>query len=133
MLGAGGVLTGAVLIGHAARGSAGDLAGLFAGLEASLGGRLGVAALDPGSGRRIAYRADELFPMCSTFKFLAAAFALARTDRGEEDPARRVIYGEADLFTYSPGTGPKAGSEGMTVSELLYAALYLSENTSVKL
>ncbi|MBA3544814.1 MAG: class A beta-lactamase, partial [Chthoniobacterales bacterium] len=38
-------------------------------IEARLGGRLGVAALETGSGRRIEHRSSERFLMCSTFKF----------------------------------------------------------------
>ena len=39
----------------------------FAEIEARLGGRLGIAALDTGNGKRLSYRADERFAMCSTF------------------------------------------------------------------
>lgn len=45
----------------------------LAALEARGGGRLGVAALDTGSGRRLAYRGGERFPLCSSFKVLVAA------------------------------------------------------------
>ncbi|HLY05118.1 MAG TPA: class A beta-lactamase, partial [Rhizomicrobium sp.] len=39
----------------------------IAALELSLGGRIGVSALDTGLGRRIDHRGDERFAMCSTF------------------------------------------------------------------
>ena len=64
-------------------------AGLAA-LEAQHGGRLGVAMLDGGTGRMLAYRGEERFPLCSTFKALAAARVLARVDRGEEQLDREV-------------------------------------------
>ena len=63
---------------------ANDATSQLAELERRNGGRLGVAVLDRASGRRVGHRIDELFPLCSTFKFLAAAFVLARVDRGEE-------------------------------------------------
>jgi beta-lactamase class A len=44
-----------------------------------------VAALDTGSGKRLDYRSKERFPMCSTFKFLAAAAVLKRMDEGKEN------------------------------------------------
>ncbi|MFX5611477.1 serine hydrolase, partial [Acinetobacter baumannii] len=47
-------------------------------LEADIGGRLGVSLVDTAGGRHWGYRADERFPMCSTFKFLAAAAVLRR-------------------------------------------------------
>ena len=50
-------------------------------LEAKVGGRVGVFAVDTGSGRQLAHRADERFPMCSTFKWALAAAVLARVDR----------------------------------------------------
>lgn len=63
-----------------------DAAARLAELERVHGGRLGVAMLDTGSGRRIAHRGDQRFLMCSTFKLLLAAAVLARVDRGEEKP-----------------------------------------------
>src|SRR4051794_34105880 len=68
-----------------------------AALEQAHGGRLGVAVMDIGGGRVVTQRGDERFPMCSTFKILAAACVLARVDRGEESLDRRVVYGAADL------------------------------------
>lgn len=98
-------------------------------LEGNAGGRLGVAALDTGDGARIAYRADERFPLCSTFKFLAAACVLARVDRGEEVLSRRVMYEASDLVPYSPVTELHVGT-GMTLAELCAAAMTLSDNTA---
>jgi beta-lactamase class A len=101
----------------------------IAALEASHGGRLGVATLDLASGRRLTHRADERFPMCSTFKFLAAAYVLTRVDRGEERLDRRITFTAADLVTYSPVTETRVG-QGMTVAELCDAAITLSDNTA---
>src|SRR5579862_9185840 len=56
----------------------------FAELEKERGGRLGVAVADTHSGKSVAYRGDERFPMCSTFKTLAVAAILARADAGKE-------------------------------------------------
>jgi beta-lactamase class A len=99
-------------------------------LERRHGGRLGVAVLDTATGRRLAHRGDERFAMASTFKFLAAAFVLARCDRGEERLERRIAYGQRDLVTYSPTTEKHVGERGMTVAELCEAAITLSDNTA---
>jgi beta-lactamase class A len=58
----------------------------FAAIEHDLGGRVGVAALDTGNGETVNYRAEERFPMCSTFKFLlvAAIFSLNSAIPGDE-------------------------------------------------
>jgi beta-lactamase class A len=89
----------------------------LAGLERANGGRLGVAALDLGTGRRISHRADERFALCSTFKFLAASLVLARVDRGQEKLHRRVVFTEKDLVSYSPATKEHVGA-GMTLAEI---------------
>jgi beta-lactamase class A len=101
----------------------------LADLERRHGGRLGVAVLDTGTMNGVAHRGDERFPLCSTFKALAAAFVLARVDRGQESLARRVAYTKDDLVTYSPATEKHVGA-GMTVGELCDAAVTLSDNTA---
>lgn len=105
----------------------------LAALESRHGGRLGVAMLDVGTGARVSRRADERFPMCSTFKLLAAALVLARVDRGEERLDRTVTFEAADLVTYSPVTEKRVGQAGMTLAELCEAALTLSDNTAANL
>ena len=99
----------------------------LAALEARHGGRLGVAVLDTGSGRRLVHRGGERFPLTSTFKFLAAGCVLARVDRGEEQLGREVAYAKEDLVTYSPVTGQHAS---MTIGALCDAAVTLSDNTA---
>lgn len=120
-----------VLLAPAARaqGKSSALQGEFARIERESGGRLGIAVLDTGSGLRAGHRAGERFPMCSTFKLLAAAAVLARVDAGTERLDRRIPYGRNDLITYSPVTENHAG-DGMTMSELCEAAVTLSDNTA---
>ena len=107
-----------------------DAASRFADLERRNGGRLGVSALDTRNGRQLGYRGDERFPLCSTFKFLAAAFVLARVDRGEERLDRRVVFSDKDLVTYSPVTKNHVGSAGMSMADICDAAVTLSDNTA---
>lgn len=99
-------------------------------LERRHGGRLGASILDIASGQRIGHRADERFPMCSTFKFLAAAQVLARVDRGEEQLQRRIVFTDKDLVAYSPVTGQHVGAPGMSLAELCHAAVTRSDNTA---
>jgi beta-lactamase class A len=108
-----------------------QLAEELAEIEARSKGRLGVAVLLP-SGQRIQHRGDERFPMCSTFKFLAASLVLARLDAGKEHLDRAVSFSKSDLVTYSPETEKHAGSS-MTIAELCKAALTLSDNTAANL
>jgi beta-lactamase class A len=98
-------------------------------LEADSGGRLGVGMLDTATGQLTGHRLDERFPMCSTFKVLAAGAVLARVDRNQESLDRRVRYASSDLVTYSPVTEKHVG-DGMTVAEICEAAITRSDNTA---
>jgi beta-lactamase class A len=105
----------------------------FAELERSVGGRLGVASLDVASGRRLAHRAGERFPMCSTFKLLAVAAVLARVDRDQARLDRFIPYGPGDLLEYAPVTRAHVADGGMPLGELCKAAIELSDNTAANL
>jgi beta-lactamase class A len=98
-------------------------------LESESGGRLGVCVLDTATGARHVNRGDERFPMCSTFKALAAAAILARVDAGKEQLTRRITYDASALVTYSPVTEKHVG-DGMTLAEICEAAVTLSDNTA---
>jgi beta-lactamase class A len=105
----------------------------LAALESRYGGRLGVASLSVGTGAATSRRADERFPMCSTFKTAAVALVLTRVDQGEERLDRRVVFNAGDVVTYSPVTERRVGPPGMTVAELCEAAMTLSDNTAANL
>jgi len=105
----------------------------IAGLERRHGGRLGVAILDSAGASVIAHRGDERFALCSTFKFLAATFVLARVDRKHESLTRRIVYGKDCRVQYSPVTEKHAGESGLTVGEICEAAMTLSDNTAANL
>ena len=105
----------------------------FARLEHSVGGRLGVAALDTASGARLGHRAGERFPMCSTFKLLAVAAVLGRIDRGQERLDRVIRYGEADLLGYAPISRAHVREGGLPLGTLCQAAIELSDNTAANL
>ena len=105
----------------------------FAALEASTGGRLGVAALDTRGGARLGHREDERFAMCSTFKMLAVAALLSRVDHHRERLDRFVPYGEADLLGYAPVTRAHVAEGGLPLATLCEAAIELSDNTAANL
>ncbi|MHA6621886.1 class A beta-lactamase [Pseudonocardia sp. DLS-67] len=96
-------------------------------LERRFDARLGVYAVDTGSGRELAHRADELFAMCSVFKALAAAAVLQRTPPEHLD--ERVHFTGADVVDPSPVAAQHV-AEGMTVRELCDAAVRYSDNTA---
>ena len=98
-------------------------------LEADSGGRLGVAVLDA-QGSVAGHREGERFPMCSTFKALAAAAILARVDAGQEQLSRRIEIAPADVLAYAPVTKQHVGAEGLSVAGLCEAMVTLSDNGS---
>jgi beta-lactamase class A len=102
-------------------------------LERRHDARLGVHAFDTASGRTVGYRSDELFPMCSVFKTLAAA-AVLRRDRDGELLRKRIFYTMEDVT--KSGYGPvteKHVADGMTVHELCDAAICFSDNAAANL
>jgi beta-lactamase class A len=109
------------------------LAAELVNIEKQSGGRLGVAALDTLTGARSMHRADERFPLCSTFKLLVAGAVLARVDAGKERLDRRIRFQAGDLVEYSPTTKNRTGGDGMTLAELCDAALTESDNTAANL
>ena len=100
--------------------------------ERETGGRIGLAVMDTGDGRRLGFRADERFPMCSTFKLLLVGAVLRRVDEGQEDLGRAVPIASQDLQPVSPVTEPHVGGT-LPVSELCRGAIAHSDNTAANL
>jgi beta-lactamase class A len=126
------LLTLAALAPLATTGAA-EPASTFSDLERRGRGRLGVAALDSGTSKRVTWRGAERFPMCSTFKLLLAAAVLHEVDAGREQLARRIAYGESELLEYAPVTRAHLKDGGMTIEALCAAAIEQSDNTAANL
>jgi beta-lactamase class A len=104
-----------------------ELNSAFEQLESKFGARLGVYALDTGTGKEIAYREDERFAYASTFKALAAGTILRQAS--DDDLNKVIKYTKDDLVTYSPITEQHVDT-GMTLREIGDAALRYSDNTA---
>ncbi|PYY50348.1 class A beta-lactamase [Curtobacterium sp. MCBD17_023] len=102
----------------------------FAALETEHHARLGVVAIDTGSGVGVAHRADERFAFASAAKVFIAATVL---DAAAPDDLDAVVpIGQGDVLSYAPVTGQHVGS-GMTVRALLAAMVRSSDNTAANL
>lgn len=101
-------------------------------LEKTSGGRLGVYAVNADNGVQFGHRADERFPLCSTFKVILAGAILAQSVQDDGLLRKQIYYKQSDLARYSP-ISEKHVNEGMTVSDLCAAALQHSDNTSANL
>lgn len=117
------MMTGVLLVPYAA----GAAEQAFIVLEKQSGARIGVAALDTGSGKRVLWRAGERFVMCSTFKLSLAAAILAKADRGGETLGRAIRIGADVPLGVSPVTRKNAGQE-MSIAQLCEAAVIFSDN-----
>ena len=111
---------------------ASDLKSLAA-LERKVGGRLGVAVLDTGSGQLVGHRLDERFGMCSTFKMPLAAAILRAVDQGRLRHDQWVPYGPADTVPHAPITQKHLKRGGMTLVALAEAAQTTSDNVAANL
>lgn len=105
----------------------------FAAIEAELGGRVGVMAVDTADGRELGHRADERFAMCSTFKWLLAACVLARVDRDQASLEETLRYSKADLLEYAPFTREHVAQGALSIDALCAAAVTVSDNTAANL
>lgn len=98
----------------------------FAAIEADFGGRLGVFALDTGTGASVGHRADERFLLCSTSKMPTAA-AILRAGVPLDEVVR---YTPTDLVRNSPTT---SRATTLSVRDLCVAAITVSDNTAENL
>jgi beta-lactamase class A len=94
--------------------------------------RLGVFAENLCTGRRMAHRQHERFPMCSVFKPLAVAAVLRDLDHAGEVLNRRIYFTSEELVVHSPVTSQHL-TDGMTVRELCDAAIRYGDNTAANL
>ncbi|MQS16826.1 class A beta-lactamase [Streptomyces kaniharaensis] len=99
-------------------------------LEQRFGARLGVYALDTGSGREIVHRADERFAFASTSKALATGALLRHAS--DEQLDKVVAFRTEDLLKWAPITSQHVAT-GMRVRDLASAAIEYSDNTAANL
>lgn len=105
-------------------------------VEREFGRRIGVHALDTGTGAAVGHRGGERFVMCSVAKALMAGFVLHRS---VGDPAlldRTLRWDASEVLAYAPVTARTAvgatsrADTGLTVAQLCEAAVTVSDNTA---
>lgn len=101
-------------------------------LEASTGGRLGIAAVNTGNNQHIQYRANEYFPVGCTAKVIGVAAILKKSMKNSQLLQEKIKYKKNDLTNWTPITG-KHLVDGMTIAELCAAAISYSDNTAMNL
>ncbi|CAM3895675.1 class A beta-lactamase [Roseateles saccharophilus] len=105
----------------------------FAALERRVQGRLGLFAIDTGSGRTLAHRADERFATCSTFKILLAARVAQGVERGRWQWRDEIALHKSDRVPYSPVFDRLLPRGSATLAELVTGILVESDNPCANL
>lgn len=102
----------------------------FTGLEEGYDARLGVYALDTGTGQEVEYGADDRFAYASTFKALAVGALLDQ--HGAEVLDERMDLSEQDLLEHAPIAEEllEQGRTDMTLREASDATVRYSDNTA---
>jgi beta-lactamase class A len=98
--------------------------------ETASGGHVGLYARNLMTGRAIAWRADERFVMCSTFKASLAACVLDGVDRGRFRLADEIALVPADLQDWHAPVARQNLARGeMSLGEMCRAAVEQSDNS----
>jgi beta-lactamase class A len=106
----------------------------LAAYEHDTGGRIGVYAEEVTTGAKIAWRADERFVMCSTFKASLAALVLARVDQGLDQLQDLIAYGPDDLSDlYAPVARQNLAKGALSVADMCAGAVEDSDNICANL
>lgn len=99
-------------------------------LEARHGGRMGVSVAT--EGQRAAWRGDERFVYCSTFKMYLAAAVLLRVQAGQEQLDRAIPVTQADMISHAPVTEAAVGST-LTIEQLMKGTVEVSDNPAANI
>ncbi|MBC1401350.1 class A beta-lactamase [Listeria booriae] len=96
-------------------------------LEKKYGSELGVYAVNPKNSQTLQYNAQERFAFVSTYKAIASGVLLKNLT--EQQLEKCVFFKKEDLVDYSPVT-EKHVESGMTIKEIIHAAVAYSDNTA---
>lgn len=88
---------------------------------------LGVQGINLADNKQVSYNEQERFAYASTYKAIAGGLLLKNLT--EDQLNKRIKFSKEDLVDYSPVT-EKHVEDGMTVKELINAAMTYSDNTA---
>lgn len=94
-------------------------------LENKYHAKLGVYAAN--GNEKIKYNAQERFAYTSTYKAIISGLLLK--NRTEEELQKTILFSKEDLVDYSPIT-EEFVDKGMTLKEIIHAAMVYSDNTA---
>ena len=126
------LMTGLPLLAAAAPDRFAPLRRAITAVERSAGGPIGISLLDTHTGERFGHRADDRFPLCSTFKLLLAARLLHGADKGQWAMTERLPVTKADMLFNAPFTEKRIGGTA-SLLELAQAMAVLSDNPAANI
>jgi beta-lactamase class A len=97
------------------------------------GARLGVAAIDTGSGRELRFDADSRYAMASTFKLPLAAAVLAEVDAGRIGFEEQLAFAPGDPLPNSPTVEAHLALGRLPVVQLCAAIVERSDNSAANI
>lgn len=102
-------------------------------LENDYSKKIGVYAVDTNTGEVFSHRANERFPMQSTFKLLAASYLLKESETNPSLLNKKVVITENDMVPWHPITGKYLPNGKMSLKDLAQAAMSYSDNPATNL
>jgi beta-lactamase class A len=126
------LMTGLPLLAAAAPDRFAPLRRAITAVERSAGGPIGISLLDTHTGERFGHRANDRFPLCSTFKLLLAARLLHGADKGQWAMTERLPVTKADMLFNAPFTEKRIGGSA-SLLELAEAMAVLSDNPAANI
>jgi len=102
-------------------------------LEKDYSKKIGVYAIDTNTGEVFSHRANERFPMQSTFKLLAASYLLKESETNPSLLNKKVVITENDMVPWHPITGKYLPNGKISLKDLAHAAMSYSDNPATNL
>ena len=112
-----------------------DAAARFEAIRATLGpgGRLGVAAIDIGSGHQLGFDSESRYAMASTFKLPLAAYVLKLVERGDLSLDEELPFGPGDPLDNSPTVQAHLARGRLPVRQLCAGIIEVSDNSAANI
>ena len=126
------LMTGLPLLAAAAPDRFAPLRRAITAVERSAGGPIGISLLDTHTGERFGHRANDRFPLCSTFKLLLAARLLHGADKAQWAMTDRLPVTKANMLFNAPFTEKRIGGSA-SLLELAEAMAVLSDNPAANI
>jgi len=97
------------------------------------GARLGVAALDTGSGRAVGHDQHGRYAMASTFKLGLAAAVFAEVDRGAITLEQELALSPSDMLSNAPVAEAALARGRLSFAEMCDAIVVVSDNVAANM